>query len=129
MGLRYAIDVGEHLVTVTVSDRVSYEEWEVMIQAVLADPAYQPGFDFLSDRRTANPPPTIDAIRRGMAFFEIHREKLSNCRWALVVAGAAAYGMGRMTEALAAETGVRVKVFTEMDDARRWLLPQPAEQD
>ena len=119
--ISYAIEPAARRVTIRVDGPTTYEDWESSIRTVLADPQYRPGFDFLSDRRTADPPPTIDMVRRAVGFFELNRPRFGDCRWALVVSGPAAYGMGRMAEALAAETGVRVKVFTQMTAADEWL--------
>jgi hypothetical protein len=119
--ISHAIEPTARRVTIRVDGPTSYQDWEDSIRAVLADPQFQPGFDFLSDRRSADPPPTIDMVRRAVGFFELNRRQFGTCRWALVVSGPAAYGMGRMAEALAAETGVRVKVFTQMAAADQWL--------
>ncbi|MEO8031356.1 MAG: hypothetical protein ABI765_10930 [Gemmatimonadota bacterium] len=93
------------------------------MRLIFADSRFKPGFDFLSDRRSVDEPPDGESVRRGMAFFEIERLQLGSCRWALVVTGAAGYGMGRMSESLSAETGVRLRVFTDLTEACKWLTP------
>lgn len=121
VSISHAIEPATRRVTIHVDGLTTYEDWETSIRAVIADPEYQPGFDFLSDRRSADPPPTIETVRRAVGFFEFNSQQFGHCRWAIVVSGPAAYGMGRMAEALVAETGVRVKVFTQMAAADEWL--------
>ncbi len=127
LAFSYTIDGPLRLVTIMAVGRVTHDEWEAAMRLIFADSRFKPGFDFLSDRRSVEEPPDGDSVRRGVAFFEIERRLLGHCRWAQVVAGSAGYGMGRMSEALTADTGVRLRVFTDMAEARKWLTPVATE--
>jgi hypothetical protein len=61
-----------------------------------------------------------------VSFLDLNRRRLGRCRWALVVRGTAAYGMGRMAEALCVVTSVQMRVFTDLPEAMDWLGLRPA---
>lgn len=127
MGLTYTIDVDSHLVTLTGVRVPDYDEWQATMRTVLADPGFRPGFDFLTDRRQAEEAPTADYLRRAVSFLDLNRHRLGQCRWALVVNGPAAYGMGRMAEALCIDTSVQMRVFNDLREAHAWLGFRAAE--
>jgi len=102
-----------------------YDEWREVMNAVLAHPEHQPGFDFLTDRREAEEAPTADYLRRAVGFLDLQRTAIGHCRWALVVTTPAGFGMGRMAEALCGDTTVVVRVFTNFGDAQAWLGVRP----
>ena len=127
MGLTYSIDLECHLVTLTGARVPDFDEWNATMRRLLADPDFQPGFDFLTDRRMAEAAPTADYLRRAVSFLDLNRKRLGHCRWALVVTGPAAFGMGRMAEALCSETSVQMRVFTDLMEAQSWLGLEHAE--
>ena len=124
MPVTYHLDQRERLVYLTVAGDASYNEWEASMLAILADPSYRPGFGFLIDRRDATAPAS-DYIRRVIAFNRAHRGELSRGRRAVVVGSVADFGMGRMAEILGEDLPFPMRVFTNFDEALRWLLGQP----
>jgi hypothetical protein len=127
VGLTYSIDVDNRLVTLSGARVPDIDEWHATMRKLLADPGYQRGFYFLTDRRLAEEAPTADYLRRAVSFLDVHRTALGQCRWALVVNGPAAYGMGRMAEALCIDTTVEMRVFIDMVEAQNWLGLHAAE--
>lgn len=127
MALTYSIDPDSRLVTLTGDQIPDFGEWQATMLIVLADPAFRPGFDFLTDRRRGEEAPTVEYLRRAVSFLDLNRGRLERCRWAVVVRGPAAYGMGRMAEAFSVDTSVEMRVFTEISDAQEWLGLRPAE--
>lgn len=125
MAVTYSIEPGERIVYLTTTGESSFAEWEAAMSAALADPAYQKGFNFLSDRRTQANVPDTDFTRGAVAFFKAHSSGLDGCRWAVVSGRDAVYGMSRMFAMLSEGTCVRVEAFRDYEDARRWLLESP----
>ena len=120
MSVSYRITPEEGRVYMTMTGVTSFEEWERAMLAALADPSYRPGFGFLIDRRAA-PSPTSDFIRRVVSFNKVHQGELGGGRRAVVVGSTADYGMGRMAEILSESSSSPINVFTDIDEAQRWL--------
>lgn len=121
MSLTFSIDPEARLVTLSGARIPDFEEWQGVMRAVLRHPEFQPGFDFLTDRRDAAEAPTADYLRRAVGFLDLQRDALGSCRWALVVTTPASFGMGRMAEALCGDTSVTARVFTDLGHAHAWL--------
>jgi hypothetical protein len=90
--------------------------------AVFADPDFETGFNFLSDRRSAAEARSSEYLRAALSFLKYHDKKLGSCKWATVVSTIAAFGMGRMTQILSENLRIQVEVFKDMDQALVWLL-------
>ncbi len=120
MKLTYSIDTRARLVRLHYTGNPSFEEWESTVTAVLRDPDYRPGFAFLADRRHLESP-TADYIRSIIDFIKDHPAEFAGGRWTVVVGGPASYGMVRMAQALGEGIPVPIQVFTDIDEAERWL--------
>ena len=120
MAVTYTIDEGERMVRVHYATKPSGEELAELMESVIGDPRYRPGFKWLVDRRDAGAADTND-LRRVTLFVEEHQDAFTGCRLALVVASPAAYGMGRMAQAFAQDFPVHIEVFRDLDGAERWL--------
>lgn len=123
MPVTYRIDRDELLVLVTITRAAFFYEWEGAMLSVLTDPNFRPGHRFLIDRRGA-PAPSSDFIKRVVAFNDAHRGELGEGRRAVVVDNKADFDMGRMAEAFSEGSPSPIRVFTDFDEARRWLLGQ-----
>ena len=99
----------------------SVEEWQSALDAILADPSYQPGFGILVDRRKATSAQTADFIRQTAAHIEKNLPRLTGSRWAAVVTEPAQYGMIRMGQVLADSWPITVEIFDDVEVARAWL--------
>jgi hypothetical protein len=121
MAVTYSIEPGERIVYLTVTGESSLAEWEAAMSAALADPAYQKGFNFLSDRRAQTNVPDTGFTKGAIAFFQAHSSEFDGCRLAAVSDRDAVYGMSRMFAMLSEGTCVRVEAFRDYEDARRWL--------
>ena len=118
--LSYSIDSAAGLVRLVYQGGPSFDEWERTMQAALTDPAYQPGFPFLVDRRSGEPAST-DYVRRVVDFLYLHEDQLARSRWAIVAPSPASYGMARMKQAMAGRLAMPIEVFMELGEAERWL--------
>jgi hypothetical protein len=99
----------------------TFDEWTQAMREIFRDPAYEPGFDFVVDRRAVGPP-SGEFVRSTIAFRQRHSNDLSYGRWAVVVRDPTSYGMARMAEMMMDAFGVEQAVFKDVDKAEAWLL-------
>jgi hypothetical protein len=118
MKTAYRIDPPAHMVRVDYEGHPTFQEWSAMMEAIFADLAFTPGFDFLFDKRTADSAPDTDYVHAAARFYRRHRDKMG--RWAIVVKGLLPYGMSRMTAAIC-DPNDNVRVFTDLAEAQEWL--------
>ena len=91
------------------------------LQTSLDQDGFVSGIDWLIDNRELCSLPSTRDVVRIVAFAKRHQEEIGSSRVALVVSSAAAFGMGRMLEALADCSPLQVRTFRGMGDARDWL--------
>jgi hypothetical protein len=123
VAVTYRIDPDERIVYLDTTATPSYEEWRDAVLALLSDPAFETGFDFLSSRGPDAGPPDAEFTRLAAAFFREHQARIGRCRWASVVAGdATTYDTIRKLAVMSDGTDIQVMVFRDAEEARRWLL-------
>jgi hypothetical protein len=127
MNFTYRIDKTQRIVYLE-GDDPPLELWRQTLLAVFADPDFETGFNFLSDRRSAVEARSSDYLRAALSFLKYHDNELGTCKWATVVSTMAAFGMGRMTQILSENLRIRVEVFKDIDEARDWLLQSQNEE-
>ena len=122
MALLYSMDPGRRRVTVTATAQPTYAEFSALIDAVVREPAFEPGDDILWDRRSYIDVPTRDYIERIVVWWQRCLPQLGYGRVANVVPGArsAAYGMARMAELMGKPDG-HLRAFNDLAEAIRWL--------
>lgn len=125
MPVTYSVEPGEGIVYMSVDGEAPFEEWRGVLLEVFADPAYRPGFNFLSDRTRATDCPDSNYVQRCLDFLLEHRREMGSYRWAMVSRQPAVYGMQRMFSILGESNGVRAEVFKDFEQARGWLLGRP----
>jgi hypothetical protein len=121
MKLSYSIDPVARVVEFHYTGSPDFAEWSAVMEAILADPAFHPGYGFLTDRRFVSEAPTTEYVQNVMAFLRKHQAAIGPARWAAVVSGPASYGMVRMAQHLGSELPFQIQVFTDEVMARRWL--------
>jgi hypothetical protein len=108
------------------TEQPSFEAWRAAIDALIADPAFRPGLNLVSDRRRLTDAPTTSTLERMASYVGSRRDTFGRCRWAIVTdpQALAEYGMVRMGEVLfrAAGSDIELQPFTEMDAAIRWAV-------
>jgi hypothetical protein len=122
MAVTHRIDPRERIVYLTVNGESSFAEWEGAMRRALADPAYVKGSDFLTDRRGQTDVPGPDFPRQVLRFLVEHTPDMGRYRWAAVSPREATFQTMRMFSILAEEADIRVEVFSDYEEARRWLL-------
>ncbi|HEU5171614.1 MAG TPA: hypothetical protein VFU46_13790 [Gemmatimonadales bacterium] len=123
MVLTYTIDPTAGIVWLRYGGVPDLPTWIRTMEAVFADPGYQPGLGFVIDRRGVEAP-SVEYLRGAIAFMRAHGPEILNSRWAVVADNPAMYGMGRMGQALGAELPIVVEIFPDVDAAERWLRRQ-----
>lgn len=88
-----------------------------------AEPGFGPDVNFLSDRRGVTDPPDTAYVRGIVMMVEWFHRRFGKRRWAVLVDpdNSAMYGMGRLAEAHTELQNITMRVFTDYDEAVRWL--------
>ncbi len=81
MPVNYRIDPDERFVYLTTVGESSLAEWTEAMLAVLSDSTYQPGFNFLSDRREESDVPDTEFAKGAADFLQRHHEEMGHYRW------------------------------------------------
>ncbi len=118
MPIRYRIDTKQGIVYNTSDGILTDDDLIKFRDILLKDADFHPSFKTLSDFRSVdNWEVSASAVRR-----------LTEGMWgrrgsqiALVTSFDVTFGMSRMYQMLAAESGSEVKVFEDMVEARKWL--------
>lgn len=131
MAITARFDTGSGLVTVTAEGEVNGAMIKEALQAVIEDQRFKRGSDMLWDFSGARgQDPTGEGIQDLVRFVGTIREKRgSGYRVALVAGGDLEYGFARMYEAYAEHLPFSLKVFRELDEARRWIDSTPPNID
>jgi hypothetical protein len=103
--------------------RFTVEENLEMVTAILAHPAWRPGTATLFDHRALDMGQAgYEAMIRAAAIHRAHEDQIGGGKAALVMGSAGAFGTGRQYEMLlSGETATRLRIFTDLEEARRWL--------
>jgi hypothetical protein len=112
------------LVQLESDEAATFEEWREATQRALASSSYRPGMGLVHDQRRVVRVPLAGEIEARAYYAAGQMRAHAVRRWALVVKGDAAFGMGRMGEALANDT-VEFRAFMEMAEALTWARGGP----
>lgn len=121
MPITQRVDRERRRVVVEVWGRITVKDILRAIDLAIADPDFEPGFDFLSDHRRVERPLTTRQAKRTAAHLESHRADMAHARWAVVTGNPASYGMIRMLAVYAEKVPVTVRAFKRMEEAEAWL--------
>jgi hypothetical protein len=121
MPVEITVETANRLVVFRVTGNPDIREMVASVDRALADPLYQSGYNFLSDRRMVDAPPGPDIVDAAVRFLESNQERLNVRRWAFVVSDLENYRIGRKASILAEPIPTEVEIFTNLDEARRWI--------
>ena len=122
MPITHTVDLEERRVHVAVTGSFTLHDILEMLRAVLAVPEFGPGFQVLSDHRGIEHPATVRDVEDMLAFMRVSRDRFQDVRWAIVTQRPSSYAMMGMLSTLAdLRVQMQVRVFTRVDEARRWL--------
>jgi hypothetical protein len=119
MPLAYAIDRGESTVTIT-GDYAEPDEWRVLLTAVSRDPHYTRGFSFIRDLRTSEHPVSAQTVVGIIGVVREFWEQLGVHRAAILTRPGIDFP-AVIAQALADDQEMPLRVFTAIDDAKRWV--------
>jgi hypothetical protein len=121
MPVQFTIDPTARLVVYVVEGNATPHEARRFLDAVIHHPDYEPGFNFLGDRRDVVRAPSSGYVY-GVADEVKHRKaQLGPCKWAVIVSNDHAYGMARMWGILTDKSGVEILPFRQAEEATEWL--------
>ena len=129
MAVTYHIDTDERVVYLTTARDSSFVEWREVMMAVLSDPSYRPGFNFLSDRRQETDVPSTEFARSAAEFLKLNSAKMGGFKWAAVSGDMAIYGMQRMFSIYSEIKGIEARAFTNYEEALEWVREHPTHSE
>ena len=121
MAVTFRIDPDARIVFLTTIGDSCLSEWTEAMNAVLADPLYRPGSNFISDRREQSDVPDKEFAKGAADFLRQHSHEMGHYRWASLSNNPAVYGMQRMFAIFSEIRGVVATAFNDYEEAYRWL--------
>ena|SRR5687768_5356570 len=126
MPIRKVVDERAKLLTFEVVGDWTTEEMERTTLEGVRSIAGREGFDAMCDITRTGRASTPAEIRRLVQILTEEGSALRGRRAAMVVGNPTSYGMMRMLSAHTEPIGIEVKVFTDLDEAMRFLRPPEA---
>jgi hypothetical protein len=122
MGITYRYDPESRTVYIDVAGEVPEAELVDAAHKVSSDPAIPPGHRELvdlRDLRSTNVTPA--ALRQVARIFAATDTRPEESRVAIVASADLAFGLSRMYEAYRDSSGLPLRVFRTLEEARAWL--------
>jgi hypothetical protein len=120
MSITYAISREERIIRASATGIIRAGDLHELVQALLADPALQPGMRGIYDSRFGEPDITV--LQLAEVAGEVRQLlKRGLGRIALVAASQTTYRVEQTFAVLARALGVDVNVFLELEKAEAWI--------
>jgi hypothetical protein len=120
--ITYRIDPRRKRVYCTIEGTVELPEMVALVESVIGDPDFAPGFGILSDHRRVDRALTSAQLHGFLDFLSRVAERLQGSRFAVVTLKAASYAMMQVLRTLLPHrAGIPMEVFTTLQDAEAWL--------
>lgn len=126
MSASYEIDLDRRLVTAVFSGDASIADAEEIMRRLYADPAHSFALNRVYDCRHLTRLPALSELRALADLFRRRVDATVRARRAIVVPPGAAYGLGRMLQALLDLAGLELNIFTDLDEAVAWATGSAA---
>ncbi len=124
--MRYEIDTQAGLVCITYTENLlSFFEWNKVMNLILHDPLFKPGYGFLIDRRSITVVPEKGFGKSVALYIQAHIQELRDSHFAVVVSGLATYGIMRMLQGFMGETE-HFMIYRDIEKAKQWLAEKAA---
>ena len=122
MALTFDLDTQLGLMVITRSHHPEFDEWREFMEGVIRDERFKPGVCLIEDRRGDSTVPTRGEVEIVAAWIRANARRLGEIRWAVVLApdSLASFGMARVGEFLTDRSGVTLRPFTSIEQARLW---------
>ena len=123
MEATYIIDKEKRMIFTTVKGEISIEDLLAFENKLINDPVFEAGFDSLVDFSKAHPPHDIDIkkINMSIEYIASIQEKRGKCKWAIYAPHDYVYTFWLIFEGLSEKLDIKVKVFEDEEEARKWL--------
>ena len=129
MTIEFRIDKDEGIVYGTLKGEVNYTEVLAGLTEMVEGEDYDPGLNGITDLRAMKWESDQNDLRKLVHFLIKHRKQIGRSRSAVVVSSDRAYGMARMFEVFSSESSIKVRVFRDFDEAKRWVLKEDEEKE
>ena len=120
MAISFSILPEQRLVVYSINGTARVEDLSTFLDDVLADPDYRRGYGFFGDRRGLGDACTSEYMNAIGRLLKSHAQRLSPCRWAVMVRGEADFAVVRIWSLALQQTGVIMEPFTLFDRAQAW---------
>jgi ferric-dicitrate binding protein FerR (iron transport regulator) len=120
MSASYEIDLDRRLVIAVFSGDASVADAEEIMRQLYADPRHSFALNRVYDCRETTRLPSISELRALADLFRRRADSKVRTRRAIVVPRGAAYGLGRMLQALLDLAGFELNIFTDLEEAVAW---------
>lgn len=114
---------GDRYLVIRTRGKYDIEDQHVMVTEILSHPSWYPGQAALFDHRELDLGRAgFEAMSRAAAVHRANEDQIGDGKSALVMGTTGAFGTGRQFELLlGSDTVTRLRIFTDIDDAIRWL--------
>ena len=118
MAISYEID--DNLLIIETEGDFQFEDLQETFSRVFSDPQFKAGINILVHDLDSKFVPTSKQIEAGAKHIEEFMNKFA-AKMAIVVSSDVNYGMGRMMEIFCEQRHIDLKVFKEIEIAKKWL--------
>jgi hypothetical protein len=125
MPVQTTVETDANIVIHTVTVSLSLEEITSTLDALLENPDFQPTMNTLWDIREANVAEwSVEGVQTVVSHVGTHAgQRGSHYKSAIVTARNVDFGLSRMYEAYGHGLPLTVRVFRDMNGARKWVCP------
>ena len=122
MPITYSIDHERGVVLTTASGVLTDDELLHHKRKMTSDPNFKPGLVGLSDiREIAELAVTTEGIRSLVKQDALDAERLKGFKLAIVASDDVVFGMARMYQTMTQDNVFNVRIFRDLDEAKKWL--------
>ena len=129
MSIEFRIDTEEGIVYTTVKGDLGVEDIIAALTEIITHEDFKPGMSGIFDLLASKWESDSDELRRIVRFILENADRIGPSRHAVVVGSDRAYGMSRMFEVFSEETTVDVRIFRDLNEARKWILEGADEEE
>lgn len=118
----YEIDTERKFVSLCWYEFPTMSRLREVVEEVIADPQFQPGMNFLWDRRPDDANNAdIRYLREAVYYLQLLAERVGPHAWAIVAHNASDFGKARMLESMSDQGKITIRAFHSRGDAEEWL--------
>ena len=120
MPISFFIQPDQRLVSYVIRGSTTVAEAQACLDEIISHPQFERGFGFVGDRRGIDEDATADYMIAIGRLIKARANRLSPCRWAVMVRSEADFALVRVWAMALQDTGVVMEPFTVFDRANSW---------